>query len=156
MNIRPILFRPRLRLRTAAGVLLLAPCLVTCTDSTAPLYAFWEGTLNPVRPSFVSGRVIAVTQHGKTDIGITMENGEPGLIYGWRVDSGSCQEPGQIQGGPTAYPPLLPNQGGSDSAETSVAPLFRPGKQFAARVFLTPDGGGEQVVACGDLEETTG
>ena len=147
---------PGLFLRPGVALLILAPFLFSCSDSTTPLYAFWEGTLSPIRPSFVSGRVVAVTQQGKTDIGINMENGEPGLTYGWRVDSGGCEEVGTIQGGPAAYPPLAPGQGGSASAQTSVAPLFKPGKRFAARIFHNGAGGSEEVVACGELEETSG
>lgn len=137
-------------------VLFIAPFLVTCSGSTEPLVAFWEGNLTPIPPSFVDGQVVAVTQHGKTDVGITIGSGEAGVAYGWRIDSGSCQENGVILGGPAAYPPLLPGQGGSASAETSLSALFKAGRHFSGRVFRSADGGLEQVVACGELEETTG
>lgn len=135
------------------GISSLGLLLSACSDSAAPLYSFWEGSLTPVLPGFVEGGVVAVTQHGKTDIGITIENGDPGVVYGWRIDSGSCQSPGEIQGGPASYPPLIPGQGGSASAETSIRSLFRPGEELAGRVFRSAAGGSEQVVACGNLED---
>jgi hypothetical protein len=142
--------------RRMLGLLLLAPLLSTCSDSSAPIFTFWEGPLEPVRSSFLSGRVVAVTQHGRTDAGITIQDGDPGTTYGWRIDSGTCDQQGAIQGGTAVYPPLLPSQGGSASAETTISALFRSGKQFSARVFLSGEGGSDEVVACGDLEETTG
>ena len=142
--------------RAGVAFLILAPFMASCSDPAAPFYAFWEGNLGPIRPNLVSGRVVAVTQQGKTDIGITMENGEAAVTYGWRVDSGGCEEVGTIQGGPASYPSLLPGQGGSASAQTSVAALFKPGKRFAARIFHSGAGGFEEVVACGELEETSG
>jgi len=130
--------------------------VAACSDSTAPLYAFWQGDLSPVRTSTVVGRVVAVTQHGKTDIGINIQDAEPGATYGWRVELGTCGGTGKIQGGPASYPPLVPSQGGAASAEASVASLFKPGRQFAGKVYRSGEGGGEEIVACGDLEETSG
>lgn len=147
------IFRLRRRL---VGVLLVVPLLGSCSDATGPILTFWEGDLDPIRPSFVGGRVVAVTQHGRTLAGIAIEDGEPGVTYGWRIDSGTCAEPGEIQGGPVAYPPLLPGQSGSASAETSLSALFKSGRRFAGRVFLTLAGGSEQIVACGNLDETSG
>ena len=138
------------------GLLLFAPFLTNCSDSTGPIFTFWEGTLEPVPPSFVGGRVVAVTQHGRTEAGITLEDGDPGTTYGWRIDSGTCEQDGTIQGGSASYPLLLTRPGGSASAEAIISALFKPGKQFSARVFLSGEGASSEVVACGDLEETTG
>lgn len=154
-NVRPR-FGSRPAARRRIWILIVTPFLGSCSDSSAPLLAFWGGDLNPIRPSLVSGRVVAVSQHGKTDIGINIQEGEAGATYGWRIDSGSCDEPGSIRGGPASYPPLVASQGGSASAEASVAALFKPGKLFAARVYLPTGPGTEQIVACGNLEETSG
>jgi hypothetical protein len=141
--------------RGILGLLFLAPALMACGGSTAPILTFWEAALTPIRPSFVGGRVVAVTQHGRTDAGINIQDAEPEIPYGWRIDSGTCDGTGGIQGGPGLYPPLLPGRSGTASAETSLSELFKSGRQFAARVFRTGEGGAEQIVACGDLEETT-
>ena len=138
------------------GFLLLAPFLSTCSDSTGPIFTFWEGTLEPVRHNVVGGQVVAVTQHGRTDVGISLEDGDPGTTYGWRVDSGTCDQDGTIQGGPASYPLLLPGPEGSASAEAIISALFKPGKQFSGRVFLSGEGASGEVVACGEMEETTG
>lgn len=140
--------------RRVFALLFLASLLAGCKDSSAPILTFWEGTLVPVRPSVVGGRVVAVTQHGRTDVGISIEDGESGVTYEWRVDSGTCEQPGVIQGGRASYPPLQPGASGTASGETSLSALFKPNKEFAARVLRSPDGGSGQIVACGDLEQT--
>mgnify|MGYP001828187286 CR=1 FL=1 len=152
---RPLRWHLRRHLRRPfRGLLFLASLLSACSDSTGPIFTFWEGTLEPIRPSLVGGRVVAVTQHGRTDVGINMEDGDPGTTYAWRVDSGTCQEEGIIQGGAAQYPLLLPGHGGSDSAEATLSALFKSGKQFAGRISRVNEDGSEQVVACGELEET--
>jgi hypothetical protein len=134
----------------------LAPALLACEDATSPVYTFWEASLLPIRPSLVGGRLVAVTQAGRTSAGIQIEDAEPEVVYGWRIETGTCDAPGVTQGGPGLYPSLVAGQSGTASAETSLSELFRSGKQFAGRVFRTGDGGGEQIVACGNLEETDG
>lgn len=152
-NFNPKTGLPR-HLRRVLTSLLLYPLLTSCSESSAPILTFWEGTLIPVRPSVLGGRVVAVTQHGRTDVGISIEEGESGVKYEWRIDSGTCEQSGVMQGGRASYPPLLPGLSGTASAETTISSLFKPGKQFAARVLRSPDGGSEQIVACGDLEQT--
>ena len=140
--------------RRFLGLLVLALFLSTCSDSTTPLLTFWEGALDPVGPNVLGGRVVAVTQHGRTNVGISIRDGDPETTYGWRMSSGTCDQEGAILSGPAAYPPLLTGQGGSATAEAVISTLFKPGLQFSARVFRSEDGDPEEVVACGDLEQT--
>lgn len=124
-----------------------------CESSTAPVITTWEGTLAPRPPHFMSGRVAAVTQFGRTIVSIQVEEGEPGVTYGWRLNAGTCQQEGEIQGGTASYPPLNPGETGTASGETTLAEVFRDGDTYAARVFLST-GGSEEMVACGELNRT--
>jgi hypothetical protein len=141
-------------LRGSRGILvLLAFSLLSaaCSDTTAPLFTTWEGMLQPVRPNTLGGRGAAVTQFGHTVASVQIEEGEPEVSYGWRIDSGSCQEAGDTQGGPAAYRPLVTTEGGSASAEATLSQLFETGDLYAMKVFLPTGDGGEEIVACGEL-----
>ena len=129
----------------------LLPLVGGCSSAVEPLLTRWEGDLVPILPSTVSGLVAAVTHFGRTDISILIERGEAGLTYGWRVESGTCEGSGAIQGGRAVYPDLVASEAGTAGGETSIAALFKADFQLAARVVRSVDGA-EQVVACGDLQ----
>jgi hypothetical protein len=134
-------------------LILLAFSLLSaaCSDATAPLLTTWEGTLEPVRPHTLRGRGVAITQFGRTKASVQIEEGEPEVSYGWRIDSGSCQEAGEIQGGAAVYRPLVPSEGGSATADATLSQLFETGDHYALKVYLPTGGGGEEIVACGEL-----
>ena len=135
------------------GLFIAVPALFmwACTSVTAPLVTSWEGTIQPIPPNTLRGRAAAVTQFGRTRTSIVVERGDPEVTYGWRIDSGSCQEQGEIQGGGAAYPFLEPSEVGTASADVTLATQFKNGKQFSARVFVEAAGGADEVVACGEL-----
>jgi hypothetical protein len=136
------------------GILVLvAPLLfLACSSATAPLVTRWEGVLSPVLPHTVGGRIAAVTQFGSTQVSVQIEDGEPEATYAWKVNAGSCQEAGELQGGVASYPTLLTSPGGSATAATTLSELFRTGDEFAFRVFLSTETA-EEEVACGELEQ---
>jgi len=111
----------------------------------------WEGDLVPILPSTVSGLVAAVTHFGRTDVSIFIEQAEAGLTYGWRIDSGTCEGSGAIQGGRAVYPDLVASEAGTAGGDTALSALFEADFQLAARVVRSVDGA-EQVVACGELQ----
>ena len=133
--------------RILTGVLLVA----ACSSPTKVRVTRWEGSLVPDPPSTITGQVAAVSQFGRTEISVLLEDAEMGTTYGWRVDSGNCQGSGSIQGGPAQYPFLVPGEGGTVSGQTAIAQVFNPDQDYAARVFLPGDGGSEEVLACGEL-----
>jgi hypothetical protein len=137
------------------GPFLLALSLLLggCQDATAPVITTWEGTLTPEPPQVLSGRVAAVSQFGRTIISIQVEDAEPDLVYGWRINAGSCQSEGSLQGGSASYPPLSPGESGTASGETTLPGLFRSGESYAAWVYLS-EGASQEIVACGELEQT--
>lgn len=137
------------KIRITAGVLILA--LTSCSSGLEPAL-LWEATLDPVLPSPVSGTVAAVTDAGRTQIGIQIREAEPGVTYRWRVDTGTCEAAGQLQGGLASYPSLVPGSSGTASAEAIISAVFSSGSSYAARV-AREENGGEVVVACGVLEE---
>lgn len=120
-----------------------------CSSSTAPVFTQWEGNLLPIPPATVGGQVAAVTQYGHTDAAIQIEEGEPDVTYGWRIETGTCQAPGTIQGGVAAYPRMTPGAGGAATAQTTLPDIFKAKEQYAARVFLDATG---EVVSCGQLQ----
>ncbi|MFO8173251.1 MAG: hypothetical protein R6T96_03140 [Longimicrobiales bacterium] len=138
------------RLSTTVVLLLV---LSACSSGTEPVATLWEGNLIPSTPGGLTGTVAAVSQFGRTLVSIQIRQAEAEETYGWRVESGSCQDPGQILGGEALYPPLVTDQAGSAIQDTSLATLFRSGSFFAAVVFRQGQGGTEEILACGDLQE---
>jgi hypothetical protein len=136
--------------RLAALVLLVAS--TGCSSSTEPGSGVWEATLSPVPGSAITGTAGAVTQSGRTAATIQISKAAAGETYGWRIDSGSCSGTGQIQGGAALYPVLTPDGSGTASADAGLPGRLDPGSPYAARVYRTGAGSGEEVVACGDLQ----
>lgn len=127
-----------------------------CDSATEPLTTFWEGSLEPVLPATVTGRVVALTRAGRTQASIVIEGGEAQGLYRWRISEGTCATENDVQGGLNNYPDLVPGPGGSASAEAAFPDLFRSGQSFAARVVFQPESGPDRLVACGALRETDG
>jgi len=125
--------------------------LVACSSSVEPILTRWEGELAPVPPGDIFGQFAAVSQFGRTQVSIAIQGMETGASYGWRIDSGNCHEDGTMQGGPTLYPPLVLGEDASASADAVLPTVFRAENAYAARVFLSGEGGGEQITACGNL-----
>jgi len=136
---------------TGAASLLLAVS-AACSSGTEPQTTVWQATLAPVSGSAITGTAGAVTQSGRTAVTIQIRKATAGETYGWRIDSGTCSGTGQIQGGVALYPPLSPGGSGTATADAGLPGTFDPGSRYAARVFRSGAGGGEEVVACGDLQ----
>lgn len=134
------------------GSILLALALTACATSTSIDTTRWTGQLQSVLPSPVSARVAGVSQAGRTRFTIDMSNGEPGVTYGWRVDSGTCDAQGSILGGTASYETLTASEAGSASGEASVPGMLTPGSDYAARVYQA-DGSGQTVLACGMIRQ---
>ncbi len=99
----------------------------------------------------VAGTAGAVTQSGRTEATIQIRKATAGETYDWRIDSGTCSDAGQIQGGTALYPPLTADGSGTASADAGLPGVLDPGSHYAVRVFRTGSGGGE-VAACGELQ----
>ncbi len=152
-NSPPFRIRSTPRTRLLFAVVGLCLPILGCGSATEPVLTTWEGELSPRPPGFIEGQVAAVTQFGRTQASIQIRNGNPDVVYTWRINAGTCDQEGLIQGGLASYQPLTPGEGGTAEANAVLDAVFRPGDQFAARV-LRPDGGSETVVACGTLEQT--
>lgn len=137
------------------SLLAITLLLTGCSTSTEPENTYWEGTLLPVLPSAVTGVAAAVTQFGRTDASVEIREAEVGVLYGWRIDSGTCEAQGLIQGGIAAYPLIEPDESGIGSGNAVLSSVFISGGPYAARVYLPINGGGQEVVACGKLEEVS-
>lgn len=125
-----------------------------CGDATGPLVTTWQATLTPSLAFAVGGRAAALTQGGRTQATITLDNGDPGLTYDWRLEWGTCSAPGALIGGVASYPPLEPGPGGTASAEAALAELFDTGDTFIVRVLLDGEGVAVTTVACAAFQQT--
>jgi len=134
-------------------VLSLALLLPGCDSPTEPTATLWEGTLAAVPPATVVGSAAAVAQFGRTLASLGIRMATEGVTYGWRIETGTCQAPGQIQGGEAMYPLLTADEVGVADADAVVAGLLRSGSSYVVRVLRDPGGSGEQAVACGQLLE---
>ena len=113
--------------RIAVLVLLSIPFIAACGSTTEPLLTTWEGNLTPVPPATVGGSVAAVTQLGRTEASVQIRDAEPGAVFSWHIDSGTCRAPGQTQGGQATYPPLTSGENGTASTNAILAALFQTG-----------------------------
>lgn len=143
--------RPRF-LYAAIPTLLLA---MGCSSVTEPEITLWEGNVLAVAPATVTGVVAAVSQFGRTQISIQIRLAEDGANYAWRVETGSCQNPGTLQGGVALYPILVAGPTLTAEADATVPGQFSSGGAYIARVIQLGDGGAETLVACGSLLETS-
>jgi len=134
-------------LGTSLAILLGGPG-VSCSSSTGPLLTRWEAHLLPVFPATVEGQAAAVTQFGRTEASVQIGEAEPETEYGWRINAGTCEEEGEMQGGLASYPPMTPGPGGTATSDAVLAEVFRAKDSFAVRVFLQESG---TVVSCGEL-----
>lgn len=143
--------RPRF-LYAALPALLLA---WACSSVTEPEITLWEGNVMPVAPATVNGDVAAVSQFGRTQISIRIRQAEDGGNYAWRVETGSCQDPGTLQGGAALYPLLVAGPTFTAEADATIPGQFSGGGSYIARVIQLGEVGAETVVACGSLLETS-
>ena len=142
--------------RRPAGLSILCLLLLAlgCSSSTEPDFFLWEGVLQPVPPSTVSGVTAAVSQFGRTEVSVEIRQAQAETLYGWRVNEGTCQAEGTIKAGVGAYPLMETDESGIATEDAVISGLLRSGTSFTVRVYLPQEGGGQTVVACGNLEET--
>ena len=138
--------------RISASALLLVVSATACSSSTEAAPTKWNGTLAPVGGSAITGTVGAVSSAGRTAITVRIRKATPGATYGWRIDTGTCDGSGEMQGGTAQYPVLTADAAGSASADAGISSVFAAGSRYAGRVFAM-GGGVEEIVACGDLRQ---
>lgn len=136
-------------LRISRTAFMLAVLGAACDSATDPGAHAWQAELAPQTSGGVSGTVAAVTQGGRTEASILIEDAEPETTYGWRINAGSCADEGGITGGQAVYPDVTTGATGTGTEETSFAELLDANGSYAARVFQP---GNATVLACGDLE----
>ncbi|HSG47269.1 MAG TPA: hypothetical protein VLA43_05550 [Longimicrobiales bacterium] len=144
--------RPRFLYAVLPALLLASGC----SSVTEPEVTLWEGNVTAVAPATVTGVVAAVSQFGRTQISIQIRQAEDGGNYAWRVETGSCQNPGTLQGGAALYPLLVVTGPAlTADADATIPGQFSSGGAYIARVIQLGEVGAETVVACGSLLETS-
>lgn len=122
-----------------------------CGGATEPVVLAWEAELDPSGPGGVSGSAAMVSQYGRTDMSIQIQSSAAGATYQWRINEGGCGAPGALVGGAAIYPPLTVQAASSASADANMGGMLDQDRTYAARVFGTSVGGGEVLVACGEM-----
>lgn len=143
-----------LRCRPRLAPLLFTLLVLGCTSSTEPDFFLWEGVLEPVPPSTVSGITAAVSQFGRTEVSVEIRQAPADAVFGWKVNTGTCQSEGTIRGGVGAYPSIETDESGVGAEDAVLSGLFRSGEAYAVRVYSDQGGGVQTVISCGELEET--
>lgn len=151
-----LLFRSGLKFSGGFWPLILVPVFLSCDTSTDVEYSFWEGTLVPLGTNFETGKTAAVTQFGRTDVSVEIRQGAANTTYGWYLQTAACQAEGLVAGGVASYPPLTTDESGVATSTAIISTLLRSGGSYAVRLYKTGGGQTEEVVACADLQETTG
>lgn len=127
--------------------------LASCSSATEPEISTWQAALSPVAPGTVTGSVAAVTQFGRSRTSISIRQAVADVTYGWRIENGTCSNPGNILGGAAVYPSITADEAGTGEAEASLSDVLASGGIYLVRVFRTTSGS-EQIVACGAFEQT--
>ncbi len=112
----------------------------------APANNKWRALLEPVGNATVRGGATAEAKgEGSTHFIISIRNGTPNTTLTWHMHSGSCANPGGVEG--SGYPTLQVGTGGVAQAAVtlSVAPPATGGH------IIQVHGAGGTVVACGEL-----
>ena len=125
-----------------------------CSSATEPSAYLWEGNLQPVAPSAITGPVAAVAQGGRTRVSIEIRQAVAGQTYAWRLDEGTCPAGGEILGGVALYPSLVAGVARGATAEASLPGQLSSGGRYAARVLGT-GAAADVLVACADLALTS-
>lgn len=103
----------------------------------------------------MAGNVGAVSRSGQTSASIQLEGGDSGVVYAWRILSGSCASPGEDVVGKAVYPEMTTGLSGTGEAEATLARELDYQGTYAAWVFrISPADGSEAVAACGEMDRT--
>jgi hypothetical protein len=150
--VRPLELKDNSPRRTPWAPFLLL-LLAGCSSPADPVATLWEGVLDPVPPGGVAGSAAAVAQFGRTLASVEIRQALAETTYRWRIESGTCSSPGQVQGGLAIYPPLTASLAGTASMDAVVPGVLRSGSRYIVRVAREASAGDEVVVACGELVE---
>ncbi len=138
--------------RCHPGVLPLLACAVLagCVGGVSNDQAAWQGELIG-GPGGLTGSIAALSQSIRTHASVGIQRGTPGQRYAWRLERGTCQNPGAILGAPGAYPILTAGDDGSAQADGYISQTLDSGP-YTGRVLLVAADGTQTSAACADLE----
>lgn len=147
-NLSDIRLPNRVILRTlcVSATLMFTSCGVSVPEPEASL---WEGQILPTSSDrIIQGSIAVVSQRGRTEIGIAVQEADPNEGYGWSLVNGSCSEPGD----PVVeqLPELVTNSEGSASREVFLNEPLQSNGTYHVPVLGSEDSVSEPV-ACADL-----
>ena len=96
------------------------------------------------------GSARAVASLGTTAVTVNLTGAEEGVSHPWHVHYGDCGSGGSIVGAGSSYPPLTPDQDGSDRVTTTIGVQLYDDTTYHVNVHLSPDEM-DQIIACGEL-----
>lgn len=113
----------------------------------------WNGTLNAVGGSGVTGTARGSSGHDMTMVTVNVQGARPGSTLPWHVHEGKCGDASPpIVGPPTAYPPLVVGSDGRATAEAHLSMDLNEAKSYIVNVHASPSNLGT-IVACGDFDD---
>ncbi len=121
-----------------------------CSSPTFDAPVLWQATLSPISTATVRGTAGAVVQGGRTRATIAIRQADEGQAYGWGIYSGTCENPGVLQGGAAVFTPLTPSSTGSASDKVALSRVLDPERDYA--VWVRQGDTTATPVACGDLK----
>ena len=104
------------------------------------------------RPGYpnVHGSARAVASLGNTAVTISIQGVESGGSHPWHVHYGNCNSGGSIVGSPSSYPPLTPDEDGSDRVTTTISVQLDDRTDYHVNVHLSAERS-DVIIACGRL-----
>jgi len=123
-----------------------------CSDAVLPQLTTWQASLQPVSPvQRVMGEVAVLSQSGRADTSIKISRSDPGVLYAWRILTGSCAAQGDAVAGRAVFPELEAGADGVAEGRTTLSRELDPEGSYAAWLFRIAAGGSESAAACGAL-----
>lgn len=140
--------------------LAVAPVLaVGCSlDVQAPEAVLWEGELDAVDESGLSGSIAAISRESTTEVGIEVRGGEAGDRWDWLLARGTCDEPGTPVAGAGAFPVLEAEE--DESGPGPEAPVSAEGRTILStpldrdrehHATVAAESEPDSLLACGEV-----
>lgn len=124
-----------------------------CIEVTHEPPVVFSGSLLATTPAGVSGQVAVVTQFRNTEAGIDVRASGAG-VFGWQINHGTCDSPGEIVSGRGNYPDVTTSAEGSGTVNRSfVSEQLNGDRQYHAVIVDAETR--QTVLACGNLGRRT-
>ena len=113
----------------------------------------WNGTLNAVGGSGVTGTASGTSANDMTHVSVAVSGAQAGARLPWHVHEGKCGDASPpIVGPASAYPPLVVGANGRATAQAHLNLELNEAKSYIVNVHASPTNLGT-IVSCGDYDD---